>query len=286
MCTLNIMLVSNHLTSFVFAANITAEDRNLNDIDLRAAPRVPNWAWKKYFKKFTKSRSGCPCWFDLGRGNDCACCKGTGIQCGSPMESFCQRDATQPTERKGCKYGIRNWAHTLSETGHPCHYDTEDKSCGWCALGSLQCNALANWNVKCSNLQTFAPGWGTKYGVCLGVPLDCRLNPNFCDPNARCVNTRKKTGRKYGGWVHRCACKNGYVGNGITCVEMSSGQVTVKDDLIVNMTMKIGPTIIIDVDEEVLEDNFPLGSATTDFQSELTNLESGNDANVVFCDGS
>ena len=64
------------------------------------------------------------------------------------------------------------------------------------------------------------------------------------------------------------------------------GQVTVKDDLIVNMTMKIGPTIIIDVNEEVLEDNFPLGSATTDFQSELTSLESGNDANVVFCDGS
>ena len=56
------------------------------------------------------------------------------------------------------------------------------------------------------------------------LALDCRLNPNFCDPNASCVNTKKKTGGKYGGWVHRCACKNGYVGNGIICVEMSSGR--------------------------------------------------------------
>ena len=58
-----------------------------------------------------------------------------------------------------------------------------------------------------------------------------------------------------------------------------------KNDLIVNMTMKLGPTIIIDADNEVAEDNFPLGKATTDFENELKSLESGNDANVVLCNG-
>ena len=30
-----------------------------------------------------------PCWFDLKR-NDCAKCKPGGVQCGAPMEKWCQ----------------------------------------------------------------------------------------------------------------------------------------------------------------------------------------------------
>lgn len=48
---------------------------------------VPSWA-----ANFTMSRSGCPCWFDLARGNTtCACCRNNGTQCGYPMQMYCQK---------------------------------------------------------------------------------------------------------------------------------------------------------------------------------------------------
>ena len=51
---------------------------------------------------------------------------------------------------------------------------------------------------------------------------DCRLS-DACDPNARCVDTGKVVGKKYGGTGYRCHCKAGYVGNGITCAHVASG---------------------------------------------------------------
>ena len=57
----------------------------------------PPWA-----KRFTKTTTGCPCWWDLTKGDDCACCQNKGIQCGYPQHRFCQRDAGRPQYRKGC----------------------------------------------------------------------------------------------------------------------------------------------------------------------------------------
>ena len=51
----------------------------------------PSWA-----KSYTRSTTGCPCWWDLTQGNICACCKddkngGKGQPCGYPMHNYCQR---------------------------------------------------------------------------------------------------------------------------------------------------------------------------------------------------
>ena len=67
--------------------------------------------------------------------------------------------------------GIANRQDTLSETGHPCHYNIEDKSCGWCGLSSQQCNGwnLYYNNIKCGYLTSYAPGsYKRGDGFCLG----------------------------------------------------------------------------------------------------------------------
>ena len=64
---------------------------------------LPSWA-----KKYTDTRrpEGCPCWWDLTQGYNCACCRNRGIQCGYPLHRYCQRDAGKPQYRKGCPGNI------------------------------------------------------------------------------------------------------------------------------------------------------------------------------------
>ena len=59
-------------------------------------------AYRAWAQKYTKSSTGCSCWFDLSRGLNCACCQNKGIQCGFPLHKYCQRDARRPQFRKGC----------------------------------------------------------------------------------------------------------------------------------------------------------------------------------------
>ena len=40
------------------------------------------------FGEFTKTNTGCPCWFDMTR-DDCACCESDGVQCGDPLHQWC-----------------------------------------------------------------------------------------------------------------------------------------------------------------------------------------------------
>ena len=51
---------------------------------------MPGWA-----RRFTKSKSGCPCWWDLTLGTVCACCKNfrrlQGQPCGYPLHNYCQQ---------------------------------------------------------------------------------------------------------------------------------------------------------------------------------------------------
>ena len=171
-------------------------DMWVSKLEVQAA-RMPQWA-----KKYTRSQKGCPCWFDLSKGTtECACCHNKGIQCGYPMQMYCQRDARRPQYRIGCPgndfrmvcflslislptfiyiviykifnaIGIKNRQDTLSEQGHPCHHDIHDKSCGWCGLSSQQCNGwnhLYYNNIKCGYLTAYAPGARKRgAGFCLG----------------------------------------------------------------------------------------------------------------------
>merc|ERR1712115_979 len=54
-----------------------------------------------------------PCWFDLKR-NDCAKCKPGGVQCGAPMEKWCQSKKS----KTGCP-GIPQFKYTRSSTSDP-----------------------------------------------------------------------------------------------------------------------------------------------------------------------
>jgi len=254
-------------------------DMWVSKLEVEAA-RMPQWA-----KKYTRSQKGCPCWFDLSKGTtECACCHNKGIQCGYPMQMYCQRDARRPQYRIGCP-GIQNRQDTLSEQGHPCHHDIHDKSCGWCGLSSQQCNGwnhLYNKNIKCGYLTAYAPGARKRGdGFCLGQVQDCRLSPSYCDVNAVCVDTKRKIKGIYGGKAYRCACKQGFIGNGITCADAASGTIEANQDMIVNMHMELGRTITI----ERAEPDFPIGDATTKFENELKSLRAAGDGKEVFCNG-
>ena len=56
--------------------------------------------------KYTKSPTGCACWFDLAgevlAPDSCACCKNGGWQCGNPKQNWCTR-IDKNDRRVGCK---------------------------------------------------------------------------------------------------------------------------------------------------------------------------------------
>ena len=58
------------------------------------------------------------------------------------------------------------------------------------------------------------------------IVQDCRISPSPCDVNAKCVNTKRKTKGQYGGYAYRCACNDGYVGNGIHCANEKTGKIS------------------------------------------------------------
>merc|ERR1712142_700549 len=74
-----------------------------------------------------------PCWFDLKR-NDCAKCKPGGVQCGAPMEKWCQSKKS----KTGCP-GIPQFKYTRSSTGFPCYWDPKSFECAWCVTNMVQC---------------------------------------------------------------------------------------------------------------------------------------------------
>jgi len=71
------------------------------------------------FTAYTKSDSGCLCWWDLTR-DDCACCNDGDdiVQCGYPMHNYCY----MKHKREGCP-GVPNSKYTLSTKGFSCYWD-------------------------------------------------------------------------------------------------------------------------------------------------------------------
>lgn len=267
----------------------------------------PSWA-----KSYTRSTTGCPCWWDLTQGNICACCKddkngGKGQPCGYPMHNYCQRKRSI-----GCPGLLPNGVgsqtsdyerYTLSTRGYPCHYDKSDNSCAWCVYGNQQCGKIGTWantylnrNLRMkwkykqentclpvlnSDRKSFAKG--KPWIACVGQPQDCSEDSE-CDTNARCVDTGvRKTLSKGKTWkVHRCACKTGYVGNGITCANARTGIVT-------RPGVEVKTRLTTDVWEQYQLDTSVEVANNDDFMKSLNKMlnggscGSGCNADVVTC---
>ena len=91
------------------------------------------------YAPFTESNSGCACWFDplqlFMSAGDCACCKSNGVQCGYPMQKWCQPKPDDGVEPVGCK-GVVSRFDTLSTRGGYCHFnDTPTFDCAVCVPG-------------------------------------------------------------------------------------------------------------------------------------------------------
>jgi len=174
------------------------------------------------FKKYTKSATGCKCWFDLEMGKECACCnkkvdgkKADSMQCGYPMHKYCYKktrakDGTLIS--KGCP-GIPQPKFTLSTKGFACYFkNSNTKECAWCADGGYQCGPGARAGLTSKNGNHCITGRNKKY--CDSVIGDCRHIPGACSSAASCVEAGKfGKGLK----LYKCECDKGFTGNGIDC---------------------------------------------------------------------
>lgn len=170
------------------------------------------------FSPFTKPGGAtCQCWWDLTR-MDCACCKPGGMQCGFPMHDKCWKKTDI-----GCP-GITQNKWTLSEEGHPCHWDHSDKSCAWCKQGAFQCG-------KGKDGQQCYYGGKKTQQYCESVIADCgHIGKDICDPNAECEFIAKGKGKLLRDTsYYGCKCQAGWDGQvefapkgwtgGIQCID-------------------------------------------------------------------
>jgi len=146
-----------------------------------------------------------PCWWDSSLKN-CGRCKPNGVQCGYPMQRWCQSKKS----KIGCP-GVPSNKYTLSAKGYPCFDDHKSKDCAWCAPGKVQC--LRAKSQKCGNVcnkPTSLP--------CRGVKSNCENIPK-CGHGAEC-DKKTKT----------CKCEKGYKGNGFQCINTETGELASNPD--------------------------------------------------------
>jgi len=185
---------------------------------------------KKFFGKFTKTKTGCPCWFDLTKKKACACCnKGVNaMQCGWPMHNFC---AAKSKKGYGCP-GVCNNMFTLSQKGGPCFFDHSRSDCAWCTDNGYQCGPGKATGPESKDGSRCAKGLNKKY--CDSVLWDCKHIPKY-DVNARCLFKRS-----FGKFIQifEPRCNPGYTGNGIQCFN-KEGQLSVNPETPVEVKMKL-----------------------------------------------
>jgi len=254
------------------------------------------------WQEVTVSQTGAPCWFDMKpNSRDCAVCSDNGQQCGYPMHNYCRKNnkANDLGWRRGCK-GIRRATTTLSQTGYPCPWDPTDRSCPWCSEDSILCTE--NGRLNCYN-PTYARIYFKMDSDREHYDKHCKSQqctefPEACHANATCkefhyrrkvVQTNSYTGVQTFGWttetIHRCVCNSGYIGNGVTCADATTGlvfdnRVVGKGNLRLNMNLSRDATV-----DEGLWDNKPLGENTEQVYSNAENIpHSGqNNCTTAIC---
>jgi len=220
------------------------------------------------FEEFTEKSTGCPCWFDLKR-TDCACCKDGDevLQCGAPMHQYCYKK-TEGRQR-GCP-GVPSAQWTLSNTGHPCVWNNTRTDCAWCARGGSQCGDDDTYGPSSPHgAQCVDP----KSEICDSMPGDCR-HMNLCDPEAECVFSRKWGVSRS---LYTCKCLEGWTGNGLQCVNATTGEASkpsISDDVV---AVEIGIT----TDFYIFPHNsseFPVGQPEKTLLDDMKDLFSSGDS--------
>jgi len=275
---------SNSTFTLSESYEIEEEEEGEDVLDRRRRP-----FWKPGKNSFTKSEKGCPCWFDLTKTKECACCKPRAIQCGFPQHNKCKADDRNIRQRSGC-VGVAENRFTLSESGYPCPWNPNDRSCAWCSNGAKMC-INRNWAGGRQRRAGCVENKSSNF--CLSVPQDCRLNPEHCDPNADCIDTNHMEqmmgNHKYR--VFRCACKPGFIGNGIQCINEATGVIAPRKDTVVDVKMKL--TTDFFEGPKVPASAFPHGSTGNDLMDKIDEMlnhgmkvcNGGCDAKVVTCGG-
>lgn len=231
------------------------------------------------YAPFTKSgEANCQCWWDLTR-MDCGCCKPGAMQCGYPKHKYCFKQSA-----KGCP-GVKQNKFTLSEQGHPCHYDHSDKTCAWCVKGALQCGKSHDGQ------ECYYKGKKTqKY--CESVIADCgHIGKDICDTNAECKFLSKGKGKAgkdtsyYG-----CQCKEGWNSPipfapkgwapGIQCID-DDGNFSQDPNLVVTASLTMTNEFYSYPAES---DEFPYGPSDNNLFSEMNTFVEGG-SNCAGCEG-
>lgn len=149
--------------------------RDVNDPQLLKALERDTW---------TKSLTGCQCYFDKKRF-DCACCVQGGAQCPRSTRHQC----VQPGFAKNCgipetddqKHQVDPW--TASKTGCVCDFDTSRSDCACCQRYGCQCGEIQkNQCVQCGQTEEQCGNKPHKFGP----PGFCRKKT--CPPGVKIIN--------------------------------------------------------------------------------------------------
>jgi len=216
---------------------------------------------QEMYGAFTKTSTGCPCWFDMTR-DDCACCETEGVQCGAPMQMWCT--SKREGRQSGC-LGVPDNHWTLSSTGFPCYWNTSRTDCAWCATGGAQCGPGdqgpdSTHGSRCSDPED---------NDCDSVPGNCKHMDGVCDSQAECKFSVKFGEREH--WACQCNAPD-WTGNGIQCFDKDGNP---SPETTSTSSGDVRLTLAVTNDYYVYPHNsseFPLGPGETDLLTSITDL--------------
>jgi len=237
------------------------------------------------WREVTANSTGAPCWFDMKpNGRECAICTSDGQQCGYPMHNRCRHNTNGLNKKgwiKGCP-GVPRRVKTLSHFGYPCPWDTSDRSCPWCSAENVLC--FINGRIRCYEENQMKYYLGETFSDYCKTQ-DCLVFPEACHPKASCKEfhyKRVKIGKKEWGFtddtVNRCVCDPGFIGNGVTCANATTGVVFENTGELekLRLTVNMGKDATVD---EGLWDQNPLGESTDEVYNNVENLPSSGQSN-------
>ena len=171
------------------------------------------------YERYTLSTRGYPCHYDKS-DNSCAWCLPGSQQCGK-ARTWANRYLDKNRRMKN-KWKKENTCLPVVNTDRKSYAKRPWVVCIGQGNRLLSQYNYIHYTIK-SNIVIFI-GKQIIHTFIILVQ-DCNRQGNECDENAECVDTgvKKQIARGKVWKVHRCACKTGFVGNGITCADENTG---------------------------------------------------------------